>query len=175
MHLPEMTRPDKPVYAVLSAMAADGSVLQVATGLYSNSSSWRCFADLVTSVGSTSQAYQQLLNESEPSILPNATVSISIFSSPSGQWNLAVTAPATDSRVVEAFPSAVGESLKAGDQEPDLVKGRLVRLFPDHGCGIEGLAPLKMLPCNLNLSLDLLEGGALGRGCLEGVRSRSCR
>ncbi len=48
-------------------------------------------------------------------------------------------------------------TFEAGDQKADLVKGRLVRLFPDYGCGIEGLAPLKMLPRDLNLGLDLLE------------------
>jgi hypothetical protein len=116
VRLPDITRPDMPVYAVLSVMTDDGSVLQVAAGVYRNSGYWLAYSDFVPNAGSIPPSYEQILNSSKPQMLPNASVSISIFRS-SDLWNLRVVNTDTGTSVERAFPSGISPLLKTGDQE----------------------------------------------------------
>ena len=53
---------------------------------------------------------------------------------------------------------------KPGDQDADLVKGFIIGLLANCGRGIKGFVAFKVFPGDLDLSLDLLERGALWDG-----------
>jgi hypothetical protein len=114
--LPNITLPDRVVYAVLSVMASDGGVMQVAAGAYPNRSAWLTYSWSIQKVGSSSPSYQWILNGSLPSMREGATISMSIFRGES-VWNLRVTDEDTGSSVLRPFPSETAPTLMAGDQE----------------------------------------------------------
>jgi hypothetical protein len=114
--LPNITLPDEIVYAVVSVMTSDGSVLQTAAGIWPNDSSWFAYAWLIPSSTSVPLVYQWVLNGSEPAMAPGANVSISIYQI-SGSWNLRVTDEETGAGVTQQFPSGIGQSVRVGDQE----------------------------------------------------------
>ncbi|HYC11742.1 MAG TPA: hypothetical protein VEC02_03675 [Nitrososphaerales archaeon] len=116
VRLPSINGTDGAVYAVLSVMTNDDSVLQVAAGIYPDSGRWLVYSDLVTSVLSIPPAYSFVLNASGPSMLPGANVSLAVFRS-EATWNLKVTDMDTGSSVEQAFPASVTGPLKPGDQE----------------------------------------------------------
>jgi len=115
--LPSIEAPDLPVYAVLSLMTQDESVLQVAAGIEANGTSWSTYADFDTNVGSISPSYQQILNASQPEMSQGASISLSIFQSASGAWSLKVEDSQTGASVTQAFPGGATRELRAGDQE----------------------------------------------------------
>jgi hypothetical protein len=115
--LPNISQPDQIVYAVLSMMTEDGQVLQVAAGVFPNSSVWLVYAWLFSDITSNPVQYQWILNSSLPEMLPNARVSISLFRSMTNTWELSVVDLDTDSSVERTFPSGIASSFKAGDQE----------------------------------------------------------
>ncbi len=115
--LPNMSQPDNIVYAVLSVMTNDSSVLQVAAGIFPNESSWLVYAWIFTDLSSTPVKFEWILNGSRPEMSPSAHVSISIFLSSSGSWNLLVLDLDTGASMQQTFPSGVAPSLKIGDQE----------------------------------------------------------
>lgn len=114
--LPDMESPDRTVYAILSVMTSDGSVLQAAAGALPNRTGWLGFAWFVRGADSAAPTYTWVLNASEPAMSPSANVSISIFRA-SGAWSLSVTDLDTASRVARSFPAGAASTLKAGDQE----------------------------------------------------------
>lgn len=114
--LPNITLPDRNVYAILSLMASDGSVMQVATGALPNRSSWSTFAWLVTNSNSGQFSYAWILNASGPEMAPESNVVISIFLD-SGTWSLRVSDPGSGQSVQQPFPAGVSPSLRSGDQE----------------------------------------------------------
>lgn len=113
--LPNIIHPDGIVYAVLSLMAEDGSVLQVAAGVYPNSSSWLAYSWYIGNIGTIPLSYTWILNSSEPRMTTGDLVSMSIFRS-QGAWRLEVADLATGGSVERPFPSAA-PSLRVGDQE----------------------------------------------------------
>ena len=114
--LPNITLPDRNIYAVLSVMTGDGSVLQAAAGALPDRSVWLTFGWLVPTVNTAQLTYNWILNASEPEMAPGANVSISIFLA-SGSWNLEVSDSLSGASVVKAFPPGISTSLKPGDQE----------------------------------------------------------
>ena len=114
--LPDISSPDGRVYAILSVMTSDGSVLQAAAGALPNGTGWLGFAWLVNGAGSGAPTYVWVLNASEPAMSPRANVSISIFRS-SGVWSLSLTDLDTGSRAATTFPAGPAPALKQGDQE----------------------------------------------------------
>lgn len=74
VRLPNINRTDGIVYVVLSVMSNDSSVLQVAASIYPDSSRWLVYSWLVTNVWSIPPTYHWVLNSSEPSMPPEATV-----------------------------------------------------------------------------------------------------
>lgn len=116
LRLPNISDPDRIVYAVMSVMAQDGSVMQAATGVYPNSSVWLAYSWFIPNVQAVPLEYVWLLNSSEPQMAPGARVAISIFRS-SSTWELGVLDEGTGSSVYRAFPASVAPSLKPGDQE----------------------------------------------------------
>lgn len=116
MTLPNITLPDEIVYAVLSVMTADGSVLQAAAGIRPNDSGWFAYGWRIPSTTAVPLVYQWVLNASGPSMDPGAGVSISIYQR-SGLWSLRVTNAQTGAAVTREFPSGTEGPVKAGDQE----------------------------------------------------------
>ena len=114
--LPNITLTDRNIYAVMSVMTSDGSVLQVATGALPNRSVWLSFAWFVPSTGSTHLTYDWILNASGPQMAPESNVTVSIFFA-SGSWNLGVKDSDTGQAVVRRFPLGISSSLRPGDQE----------------------------------------------------------
>ncbi len=114
--LPSVSSPDGIVYVVLSAMAGDGSVMQVAAGVYPNSSIWLAFSWFVQGVQSPRPSYVWILNSSAPDMSAGDMVSLSIFLS-FGQWRLGVADSTTGNETSRSFPSGIAQSLKAGEQE----------------------------------------------------------
>lgn len=114
--LPNITRPDGIIYAVLSVMTSDRVVLQVAAGASADKDGWLAYSWCIRGLGSGPLSYQWMLNASAPRMDPNGNVSLSIFES-SGVWNLRVSDADSGLSVEKAFPTGVGTSLKEGDQE----------------------------------------------------------
>ena len=115
--LPTIRDPDLPVYAVLSLMTRDGSVLQVAAGVKANGTSWSTYADFDTNVDSVPPTYQQILNASQPQMPQGASISLSVFRSSSSSWFLKVVDLETGSSVKQSFPVPAAIELEPGDQE----------------------------------------------------------
>jgi hypothetical protein len=114
--LPDIASPDRIVYAILSTMTSDGTVLQAAAGALPNRTGWAAFAWSVTGADSGTPTYTWVLNASEPEMSPGANVSISIFHS-SGGWGLRVTDLDTGSSLESPFGAGLASALRAGDQE----------------------------------------------------------
>jgi hypothetical protein len=114
--LPRFDNPSGIVYAVLSVMAADGSVMQVAAGVYPNSSSWRAYAWAVEGMRTSSPVYDWILNSSAPTMSSGDNVTLSIFRN-STRWCMEVVDLSSGDSRVAAFPSDIALSLEGGDQE----------------------------------------------------------
>ncbi len=114
--LPNMTGPDGIVYAVLSVMTSDGSVLQGAVGAGPGRSGWMVYSWFIQGVGSGPLTYRWILNSSGPTIAPADNVSMSIYSA-SGRWSVRVEELGSGASVQEQFPAGTAPSLRSGDQE----------------------------------------------------------
>lgn len=114
--LPNISRPDKIVYAVLSVMTGDGTVLQAAAGIRPNDSSWRTYSWFILGVESGRPSYSWIVNASGPQMAPGEDIRISVFRQPSG-WRLGVVDEGSGASVDLAFPPGPSASLRAGDQE----------------------------------------------------------
>ncbi len=149
--LPNITLPDRLVYAVLSVMASDGGVMQVAAGMYPNRSIWLGYSWLIPNAESVSPTYQWLLNGSAPAMDEGARISMCIFRG-SGAWNLRLTNLDTGSSVARPFPAGIAPELKVGDQEVFALESysRASATFRDMG--------------NLTLEALLLDGRKVAGG-----------
>jgi hypothetical protein len=114
--LPSFDRPSGIVYAVLSVMAEDGSVMQVAAGVYPNSSSWTTYSWVVEGMQTSSPIYDWILNSSAPVMRSGDAVALSIFRN-STRWETRVVDLDSGSSRVAAFPAGIAPSLGVGDQE----------------------------------------------------------
>ena len=150
--LPDIESPDGIVYAVLSVMTSDGSVLQAAAGALPNRTGWLVFAWSVQAASSRPTSYQWVLNASEPEMSPLANISISIFFT-SGLWSLRVADMSSGSSVEKSFPPGPAPTLRAGDQEVFALESytRTLATFLDMG--------------SLRLNSILLDGEKVISGC----------
>jgi len=150
--LPDIDSPDGIVYAILSVMTSDGSVLQAAAGVLPNGTGWLGFAWSVQGAGSLKPSYQWVLNASGPEMSPLSNVSISIFRT-SGLWDFRVSDADTGSSVEKAFPPGPAPALRVGDQEVFALESysRTSATFRDMG--------------NLTLYSILLDGNKVTGGC----------
>jgi len=114
--LPNITSPDRNIYAVISVMTEDGSVLQAAAGALPNRSVWLSFAWFIPDVNSAQLNYDWILNASGPQIAPRSNIVVSIFHA-SGSWNLRVADLDSGQAVVQRFPEGISPALRSGDQE----------------------------------------------------------
>jgi len=114
--LPNIGLTDYPVLAVESLMATDGSVMQVAAGLYPNDTSWLGYGWCIRNVQATPQVYEWVLNSSKPEMAPGATISLSIYLS-QGRWRFTIDDLTTHDRTEGSYASDLPKLLKVGDQE----------------------------------------------------------
>jgi hypothetical protein len=150
--LPNIESPDRNVYAILSVMTSDGSVLQAAAGALPNRTGWLGFAWSVHGGDSGSPSYLWVLNGSKPEMSPAANISVSIFRT-SGQWGLRVADMDTGSSVEDSFPPGPAPALKAGDQEVFAIESYSRTLATFRGMG------------NLTLYSISLDGKKVTNGC----------
>jgi hypothetical protein len=116
MTLPNISFTDYPLYAVESLMAADGSVMQVAAGLYPNSTQWLAYGWYIKNVQATPQYYEWVLNASKPEMAAGAPVSLSI-SLIQGRWQYGIEDLTTGASMAGDYPINVPPAFKIGDQE----------------------------------------------------------
>jgi hypothetical protein len=116
IQLPNISYTDNTILAVLSAMAADGAVLQVAAGIYPNMSNWLAYGWFIRNPESNPQSYAWVLNSSKPEMTPGSRVSLSINIS-SSHWGYRVQDITTHEAVKGEFMFNVTPSFKVGDQE----------------------------------------------------------
>jgi hypothetical protein len=116
LSLPNISLTDYPLYAVESLMAADGSVMQVAAGLYPNSSMWLAYGWYIKNVLARPQNYLWVLNASQPEMAPGASVSLSISLSQHG-WHYSIEDMTSRASIAGNYPFDVPPVLRVGDQE----------------------------------------------------------
>jgi hypothetical protein len=114
--LPNITLPDRVVYAVLSVMTSDGGVMQAAAGIYPNRTEWLAYSWVIPNANTVPPVYQWVLNGSTPTMSGNARISMSIFRA-SALWSVSMKDEDTGSSVLRTFPPAMARPLMAGDQE----------------------------------------------------------
>jgi hypothetical protein len=116
IRLPNMSFTDYPTLAVESVMAADGSVMQVAAGIYPNYTTWLAYAWYIQHVQAYPQTYEWVLNSSRPEMSADAPVSLSIYLS-LGRWQYRIEDLSTHQAAAGDYAFNVPPTLKVGDQE----------------------------------------------------------
>jgi hypothetical protein len=116
IRLPNIRFTDYPTLAVESMMAADGSVMQVAAGIYPNYTTWLAYGWYIQDVQTYPQTYEWVLNSSRPEMSANDLVSLSIYLS-LGRWQYRIEDLSTHQAAVGDYAFNVPPTLKAGDQE----------------------------------------------------------
>ena len=116
IQLPNMTFTDSPTLAVESVMASDGAILQVAAGLYPNSTKWLAYGWYIGNLQAYPQTYEWVLNSSKPEMAAASWVSLSIYLS-SGHWRYRVEDLSTHDALSGEYAFDVAPALKVGDQE----------------------------------------------------------
>lgn len=114
--LPSINQTDNAIYAILSAMAGDGSVLQIAAGICPNMTEWLAYGFLIRNLQAIPQNYTWVLNSSKPEMNPGATVTLSIYLS-SNVWEYLLQNTDTKASVSGRFSANIRPTFKPGDQE----------------------------------------------------------
>jgi hypothetical protein len=114
--LPNITFSDYPTYAVESLMAADGSIMQIAAGIYPGNSKWFAYGWFIANVGVYPQSYDWVLNSSKPEMAPGVPITLSIFLS-QGRWGYRIENLSTHDVASGEYPASVPRNLMVGDQE----------------------------------------------------------
>ncbi|MDV3277065.1 MAG: hypothetical protein LYZ69_01190 [Nitrososphaerales archaeon] len=117
VRIPDIVNATQIMYAILSLMTRDGSVLQVAAGIYPGNRSWLVYSMFIADVGTYPQRYQWVLNSSEPRMSPGDSVAIAIILTQTDGWMFIVRDLSTGSSVERSFGANAAHSLKVGDQE----------------------------------------------------------
>jgi hypothetical protein len=116
VQLPNITSTDAPILAVESIMALDGSVLQVAAGIYPNSTRWYAYGWYIGNPKAYPQTYAWILNSSRPEMTPGSSISLSMYFS-SGHWHYAIEEMRTKEITIGEYAFNVPSEVKSGDQE----------------------------------------------------------
>ena len=116
VRLPNISFTDAATLAVESVMSADGSVLQIAAGIYPNSTSWLAYGWYIGNLQAYPQNYDWVLNSSKPEMSPGTSVSLSIYLS-QGKWHYRIEDMDTNETVSGEYAFLVSPAVKVGDQE----------------------------------------------------------
>ena len=116
IRLPNMSFSDDPTLVVESPMAADGSVMQIAAGIYPTSTKWFAYGWYIRNVQANPQTYGWILNYSKPAMMAGDPVSLSIYLS-QGRWHYRIEDLTTREAATGEYAPDVPPSLRVGDQE----------------------------------------------------------
>jgi hypothetical protein len=116
MKLPDIRQTDGTTYAILSLMANDGSILQLAAGLLPNASAWGTYAMWIQNPSSYPQQYRTVLNASTPGFAIGTNVSLEMYLA-GGKWAFLARAVGTNLTVRSILSQDLSTSLRGGDQE----------------------------------------------------------
>lgn len=116
VRLPDIRYTDNTIYAILSVMAKDESVLQIAAGIYPNQNNWFAYAFIIRDVRAYPQSYTWVLNSSRPEMNAGAQITLSIYLF-SDRWSYAIEDINTHERITGEYSSSVTPSMRNGDQE----------------------------------------------------------
>jgi hypothetical protein len=116
IQLPNISYTDNTILAIVSVMADDRSVFQVAAGIYPNMSNWFAYAWFIQDLGAYPQAYSWVLNTSKPVMTAGDSVSLSIKLSQK-HWEYSVEDLSTQEVTTGQFDCNATPSFKVGDQE----------------------------------------------------------
>jgi len=97
-------------------MAADGSVMQIAAGIYPTSTKWFAYGWYIRNVQANPQTYGWILNYSKPAMMAGDPVSLSIYLS-QGRWHYRIEDLTTREAATGEYAPDVPPSLRVGDQE----------------------------------------------------------
>ena len=114
--LPNISFSDYPTLVVESLMASDGSVMQIAAGIYPGHAKWLAYSWFITNVQTYPQSYDWILNSSKPDMAAGTSVSLSISLS-QGRWCYRIEDMSTHEVTAGEYSTTVPPTLKAGDQE----------------------------------------------------------
>jgi hypothetical protein len=114
--LPNITFSDYPTYAVESLMAADGSVMQIAAGIYPGNSKWLAYGWFIADVDAIPQSYDWVLNSSRPEMTAGGPIALSISIS-GGRWWYRIEDLSTHDVASGEYAATVPPTLYVGDQE----------------------------------------------------------
>ena len=114
--LPNISFSDYPTLVVESLMAADGSVMQIAAGIYPGNAQWLAYGWFIANVQAYPQSYDWVLNSSKPMMAAGASISLSISLS-GGRWGYRIEDLTTHEVVTGEYAATVPPTLKVGDQE----------------------------------------------------------
>jgi len=117
LRMPNISRTDGPLYLVLSLMTSNGAIIQVAAGIYPNTSTWGTYGMDILQPTSYPQGYNTVVSSLEPAISAGQLASMSLYVS-GNSWNLKLVDLNTSKSTSAAFGSAdlLPLSLKIGDQ-----------------------------------------------------------
>ena len=116
IRLPNISFTDYPILAVESLMAADGSVMQIAAGIYPNQTNWLAYGWYIRQVQAYPQSYEWILNSSEPEMAAGTPISLSIYLS-QGRWRYSIEDLTTHLVRAGFYGFDIPPALKVGDQE----------------------------------------------------------
>ncbi|HZW85568.1 MAG TPA: hypothetical protein VFE91_06700 [Nitrososphaerales archaeon] len=115
--IPNISAPNGTVYAILSLMTTDGTVMQTAIGIYPGSHLWKGYSLYIVSISAVPQTYHWVANSSLPESLANQTVSLTLSRDQEGSWSYRISNLATRVSLTGAFgPEVRGAALRE-DQE----------------------------------------------------------
>jgi hypothetical protein len=114
--LPNISFSDYPTLAVESLMASDGSVMQIAAGIYPGNSEWLAYGWFIAGIEVNPQSYEWILNSSKPEMTTGTSVSLSIYLS-EGRWRYRIENLSTHEASTGEYSATVPPNLKVGDQE----------------------------------------------------------
>ncbi|MDG6927665.1 MAG: hypothetical protein JRN26_01635 [Nitrososphaerota archaeon] len=113
--VPNISVTDRPIYIIMSAMTSNGSVIQVAVGLYNNSNYWKGYAMYILNPGEVPQNYVQVSLEKNLRILAGNMVSMALYSK-NGSWCFSIRDLSTDGSVEGRFNASLSSGLSQGGQ-----------------------------------------------------------
>jgi len=116
MTLPNVSFTDYPILAVESVMAADGSVMQIAAGLYPTYTKWLAYGWYIGNVQATPQSYDWVLNGSRPIMAAGGRIFLSIYLS-QGMWHYRIQDLTTSDEAEGEYAYSVPPRLRVTDQE----------------------------------------------------------
>jgi len=114
--LPNINYSDYATLAVESLMAADGTVIQIAAGIYPGDPMWLAYGWVIRNVQVYPQTYDWILNSSRPEMSAGASVSLSIYIA-KGRWRYTIEDLNTSETASGEYAATIPTTLKTGDQE----------------------------------------------------------